>query len=114
MDCFCLFSEPEGMSPPGLVTLTPTSVEVKWSPPSFPNGIINEYVIERRLNGSKMIFTAGKVLPTSNLAFVDESAELSPFTVYEYRVKVINGAGSELSQWQVIKTKSTRKFKCIY
>ncbi|KAK3093068.1 hypothetical protein FSP39_010666 [Pinctada imbricata] len=99
---------PEGLATPALVSLTPTSVEIKWAPVNTPNGIINEYIIERRRNGTQDITDVGKILPTENLIFIDESPEISPFTTYEYRVKVTNGAGSAFSSWHGVTTKSTR------
>ncbi|KAK2176710.1 hypothetical protein NP493_644g03013 [Ridgeia piscesae] len=39
----------EGIPAPSLVSKTPTSVFLKWTPPQLPNGDILQYSIQRRL-----------------------------------------------------------------
>lgn len=82
-------------------------MQVDWEPPEKPNGLISHYQIERRLNGTANITTVTKVLPSSKLQYVDDMFELSPFTVYDYRMVVVNGAGSLGSLWSTIITKSS-------
>ena len=46
---FCVFSAPEGIRPPALLSESPTSVLIVWTEPEFPNGQVTSYTIERRL-----------------------------------------------------------------
>lgn len=104
-----IFKVPENMSAPALQSLTPTSILVDWSMPEKPNGLIAYYQIERRINGTSNITMVTKVLPEAKQQYVDDMSELSPFTVYDYRVIVVNGAGSLGSHWSTIITKSSSK-----
>ncbi|XP_060070524.1 usherin-like [Ylistrum balloti] len=99
---------PDGLEPPTVTSLTPTSVEIKWTAPQLPNGLVSAYELERQANGSENIYSIRTVLPTSALIYVDDAAELSPFTTYYYRVKAVNGAGSSASDWAVLTTMSSR------
>lgn len=109
-----IFKVPENMSAPALQSLTPTSVLVDWSAPEKPNGLIANYQIERRVNGTSNITMVTKVLPEAKRQYVDDMSELSPFTVYDYRVIVVNGAGSLSSQWSTIITKSSSRSPAPY
>lgn len=109
-----VFLVPESILKPQAVTLTPTSVQLTWSPPQKPNGLISEYILERRLNNSQAIYTIMTFLPTATLAFVDESSDLSPYTTYQYRIKVVNGAGTGTSPWATVTTKSSSKLSPFY
>lgn len=109
-----IFKVPENMSAPALQSLTPTSILVDWSMPEKPNGLIAYYQIERRINGTSNITTVTKVLPEAKQQYVDDMSELSPFTVYDYRVIVVNGAGSLGSHWSTIITKSSSKTHASY
>lgn len=104
-----IFKVPENMSAPALQSLTPTSILVDWSMPEKPNGLIAYYQIERRINGTSNITMVTKVLPEAKQQYVDDMSELSPFTVYDYRVIVVNGAGSLGSHWSTVITKSSSK-----
>ncbi|XP_062584554.1 usherin-like isoform X1 [Saccostrea cucullata] len=99
---------PEDLAPPELLSLTPTSVQVDWEPPGNPNGLISHYQIERRVNGTSNITVVTKILPDAKPQFVDDMSELSPFTVYDYRVIVVNGAGTLSSEWNTTITKSSK------
>ncbi|XP_021347323.1 usherin-like [Mizuhopecten yessoensis] len=99
---------PAGFEPPTAISLTPTSVEIKWTAPLYPNGLVSAYELERLANGSENIYSIRTVLPTSTMVYIDDAAELSPFTTYFYRVKAVNGAGSTASDWATIVTMSSR------
>lgn len=109
-----IFKVPENMSAPALQSLTPTSILVDWSMPEKPNGLIAYYQIERRINGTSNITMVTKVLPEAKQQYVDDMSELSPFTVYDYRVIVVNGAGSLGSHWSTVITKSSSKTHASY
>jgi len=40
----------------------------------------------------------------SDTRFLDEDARLRPFSDYEYRIHVVNGAGSTASLWARVRT----------
>lgn len=109
-----IFKVPENMSAPALQSLTPTSILVDWSAPEKPNGLIAYYQIERRVNGTSNITMVTKALPEAKQQYVDDTSELSPFTVYDYRAIVVNGAGSLGSQWTTIITKSSSRSHVPY
>ncbi|XP_041469805.1 usherin-like [Lytechinus variegatus] len=96
---------PTGQSPPLLSSPTPTSVQLSWSPPSMPNGILTGYQIERRHQGFTAIFSVVSVAPGAPRVYLDLSAAITPYTAYEYRVRVTNAAGSSTSQWASVITK---------
>lgn len=83
-------------------------IEIKWSETSGPNGIVTQYILERKLaNGTNTVVVAN--FTPSVKSYIDESRELSPFTTYSYRLKVVNGAGSGFGPWANITTSASRK-----
>ena len=111
---YICFEVPENFAPPTLISLTPTSVEVKWTEAQDPNGLIYQYEVERLDQNSLNPVVIGTVLPSSALIIIDDAAVLSPFTKYQYRVKVMNGAGATASDWSEITTMSASKaFQCL-
>ncbi|XP_078086591.1 usherin [Mustelus asterias] len=100
---------PEDISTPELYSDTPTSVLISWNPPTHPNGVIDNVVIERKVKGAEEIFAL--VIETSSqpLKYLDNSADLIPWTTYEYRilVRTING-GTNSSVWKEITTRPSR------
>ena len=95
-------AEPGGVAPPTLVVLGPTAVNVSWAPPTRPNGIVSQYQVRRRLFGDPLTEILVHVGPPSVLSFPNSG--LAPFTSYEYRLRVSNGAGSVLSTWALVQT----------
>lgn len=105
-------SVPEELSPPSLTSLTPTSVLITWSKPANPNGLIDEYILERRSSETHSNpVVINQVLPPTDMSYVDESIELTPFTTYQYRVMVRNVAGPTASQWSTVTTMSASEWK---
>nr|XP_006813188.1 PREDICTED: usherin [Saccoglossus kowalevskii] len=98
---------PSGIAAPTLFSETPTSILISWSPPQYPNGVLQSYELERRLQGSNTITTVIIVDASAQLAYVDQSS-IAPFTTYEYRVIVKNSAGSTSSEWSQITTKQAQ------
>ena len=88
---------PEGVNTPQLTVLGSTAVEVSWSPPTAPNGVIAQYEIRRRLLDQFLTETIQHVGGPAVLSFTNSGLE--PFTSYEYRLRVINEAGSTFSEW---------------
>ncbi|KAF5890052.1 usherin isoform X1, partial [Clarias magur] len=100
---------PEGVTSPRLYSDTPTSVLVTWDPPVHPNGPLESYTLERRLNGSQKIFTVATMMPNQTLTHLDSSASLSPWSAYEYRViATTRQGGSNSSEWEQITTRPSR------
>ena len=79
-----LEAPPEGLDPPTANSLSATSVEIVWNPPSVPNGNITSYVLLR----DDMVVFEGL-----QLQFVD--TELIGDTQYTYTVVAVNGAGND-------------------
>jgi usherin len=103
---YTLEAEPDEQLPPTLAAVGPTSVDVSWLPPLEPNGIIQQYLINRRSvpahpgdKGLLVYLASGSVLH-----FTDYGADLAPFTLYEYRVTAINSQGGISSNWSSIRT----------
>lgn len=86
-----------GVTPPTLTILGPTAINVSWVAPSRPNGIISQYLIERRIFGDELSRTLQHVGGPDIFSFPNFG--LLPFTSYEYRLRVMNGAGSVFSEW---------------
>ncbi|XP_025090014.1 usherin-like [Pomacea canaliculata] len=100
---------PDGIGPPSLRSVTPTMIEVTWLPPTGPNGVIQIYVLERRLaDTSDPVVMVKTFQPTDAKAYIDESAALMPFTSYSYRIKVVNGAGTGEGPWANVTTASSK------
>ncbi|XP_038667644.1 usherin isoform X2 [Scyliorhinus canicula] len=100
---------PENISNPELYSDTPTSVLISWNPPAHPNGVMDNVVIQRKVKGTEDIFTLVTETSDQPLRYVDNSADLNPWTTYEYRilVRIING-GTKSSAWKEITTRPSR------
>lgn len=77
---------PDGIQKPNLYVVGATAIDVRWSPPTKPNGIIKYYIIQRGgiivYNGTDLQYTDRTVLPGQ---------------IYQYRVVAYNSAGSRPS-----------------
>ncbi|XP_028328840.1 usherin isoform X1 [Gouania willdenowi] len=99
----------EGVPAPHLYSDTPTSVLLSWGAPDSNNGPLEKWLIERRIVGTKQVFTVGQLLPDiPPLSFLDSSSALSPWTTYEYRLVLLNQAGNSTGPWVSITTKPSR------
>ena len=103
------FTVPEQVNAPSAVSLTPASIQIKWVEPDLPNGVISLYTIERRLPGKVAVTTIVSVSPDDPKVYMDEDKDLTPYTSYEYRLIVTNGAGEGFSAWTLATTMSSRK-----
>ncbi|XP_071778073.2 usherin [Centroberyx gerrardi] len=89
---------PEGLPPPTVKAAGAKVLEIQWSPPHKPNGLITSYYIYRRPVGTEeelLVF----IWSNGPLEFIDASHALRPFSQYQYRVRAHNSKGSVLSQW---------------
>ncbi|KAM9860567.1 LOW QUALITY PROTEIN: usherin [Aulostomus maculatus] len=98
-----LETAPEGMSPPTVEAAGASVLEIYWSPPKKPNGLIISYHVYRRPAGAEedllvFIWSGGP------LEFFDASPSLQPFSYFQYRIRAHNSKGSVLSQWALAQT----------
>ncbi|TWW67416.1 Usherin Usher syndrome type IIa protein [Takifugu flavidus] len=94
---------PEGLLPPRITAAGASVLEVYWSPPSKPNGLITSYHIYRRPMETEeelLVF----IWSSGPLEFFDASPVLQPFSYFQYRVRAQNSKGSVLSQWASART----------
>ncbi|KAL0170182.1 hypothetical protein M9458_034778, partial [Cirrhinus mrigala] len=100
---------PEDVPAPQLYSDTPTSVLLSWAPPHHANGELDSYTIERRVSGTQKISTVASLQPNQTLTYLDNSATLSPWTTYEYRVVAHTKlGGSNSSEWEEVTTRPSR------
>ncbi|XP_070842368.1 usherin [Chaetodon trifascialis] len=98
-----LETAPEGLLPPTVKAAGANLLELHWSPPQKPNGLITSYHIYRRPVGTEeelLVF----IWSSGPLEFFDASPALRPFSYFQYRVRAHNSKGSVLSQWALAQT----------
>ena len=84
---------PQGLAPPTLIALGPTSVAATWQPPVIPNGAILGYTL-LQLSGAGLA-QATVVYSGANLQATVTG--LSPATLYFFRLVAYNAGGSTQS-----------------
>ena len=92
---------PVGLAAPSVTPLSARRVEVSWSPPSQPNGIINSYEIFRQ-EDDLVPTTILSTSDTVNLFYVDTS--VFPATTYGYAIAANNSAGRVMSEYRTLTT----------
>ena len=95
---------PREMGAPTLIAVGSSAVQISWSPPKKPNGVIHMYRIHRRLAG---ITDNGILINTLNgnkHSFVNSGPDLLPFTLYEYKIVVVNSIGETSGPWGKVQT----------
>ncbi|XP_068431767.1 usherin [Clinocottus analis] len=98
-----LEAAPEGQLPPTVKAAGARVLEIHWSPPQKPNGLITSYYIYRRPLGTEeelLVF----IWSSGPLEFYDASPALRPFSYLQYRLRSHNSKGSVLSQWALART----------
>uniref|UniRef100_A0A3Q4AAY9 Uncharacterized protein n=1 Tax=Mola mola TaxID=94237 RepID=A0A3Q4AAY9_MOLML len=98
-----LETAPENLLPPTIKAAGASVLEIYWSPPHKPNGLIISYHIYRRPVGTEeelLVF----IWSHGPLEFFDASPALQPFSYFQYRVFAQNSKGSVLSQWALAQT----------
>nr|XP_004672060.2 usherin [Jaculus jaculus] len=100
---------PEGIPSPQLFSDTPTSVVISWQPPASPNGLVENFTIERRAKGNEKVTTLVTLPRSHPMRFIDKDPALSPWAQYEYRVLVstVDG-GTNGSSWVEVTTRPSR------
>ena len=89
---------PIGQGAPTLVAREWDVIQITWSPPSSPNGIITRYQIYRRIgNGAPL-----PVCLTPQLTCLN--SHLSGFTQYSFKVRARNSAGFVDGPWRNVRT----------
>ncbi|KAM9109657.1 usherin isoform 1-T1 [Megaptera novaeangliae] len=100
---------PEGIPRPELFSDTPTSVIISWQPPTHPNGLVENFTIERRVKGKEEAITLVTLPRGHPMRFIDKTSALSPWTKYEYRVLMSTlGGGANSSAWAEVTTRPSR------
>ena len=89
---------PTGQGAPTLVAQEWNVVQVSWSPPSSPNGIVIRYEVYRKTGNSAPLL----VCLTPQLSCLNSG--LSGYTDYSYKVRVLNSAGSAEGPWRNVRT----------
>ncbi|KAM3624776.1 uncharacterized protein V6R79_001428 [Siganus canaliculatus] len=98
-----LETTPETLEPPEVKAVGANVLEIHWTPPLKPNGLISSYHVYRRPVGTEeelLVF----IWSSGPLEFFDASPTLRPFNYYQYRVRAHNSKGSVLSQWALAQT----------
>ena len=91
-----LMDAPEGLVPPSLTVLSEHSIEIRYTSPATPNGIINAYKVYRN-DQNKTIETL--VYEGLDLSYVDFGLE--PYTIYFYILEVCTRVCSNVSSKDV-------------
>ena len=94
-----LEAAPSGQNPPQVQATAHNMVLINWEEPTNSNGIIVNYILERRLVGGTIpivIFTG-----FAN-TFNDTDNSLMAATYYEYRVTSLNSMGNSTSDWEQV------------
>ena len=82
---------PEGITAPVLTITSSSSIDISWSPPLQPNGIISQYQVFRDGGGQLNV----SVYSGQNRQFTDDS--LTPFTEYTYTLQACTSGGCDFS-----------------
>jgi len=116
----CLHTAPEAVASPVVESVSSSSVLVSWSAPDQPNGVITQYLLERRLvldDGSSsdpVTITAVTSDDNNYYEYLDRSTTLRPHTTYEYRVAAQTSAGLTRSSWtRVVTLSASQSFSCF-
>ncbi|XP_062981457.1 usherin [Elgaria multicarinata webbii] len=100
---------PEDIPIPELYSDTPTSVLVSWQPPLHPNGQLENVTIERRMKGTEQVSTVASFPFNYSKTYLDQSAALSPWKKYEYRILASTfKGGTNSSTWAEVITRPSR------
>ena len=81
-------SSPSGLDPPKVSPLSATSLQVTWTPPANPNGMIKNYTLFRE---GEMVYSGGP----SQMNYIVPGLQF--WTEYTFRVQACTERGCELS-----------------
>ena len=82
--------KPEGLAPPSVTPLSPSSLEITWEEPEISNGEILRYELQQ-------LTTDRNITLFSGVGFSYELTDLTPNTVYRFRVFATNAGGTTAS-----------------
>lgn len=85
-------SRPELVAAPLVTALGDTSIEVRWSEPALPNGVISGYEVVAGITEPYIVLLT--VFASSRRSVVDG---VQPATLYTIRIRATNQAGSTVS-----------------
>ena len=83
--------KPVGLAPPSVIPLTPTSLEIIWEEPADPNGDIIRYELQQVVGDENIIIFEG-------IGFNYQLINLTPNTLYSFRVLATNAGGTTASE----------------
>lgn len=89
---------PAFQPPPNATTLSSTTIQITWSTPAIPNGVLTHFQV--LLRGSP--FTGAGIVVFNATAAAELSVVvegLSPDTEYEFSVQSFTAAGGTASEW---------------
>ena len=95
-----LEAPPTGLYPPTFPVVMATHLTVSWSEPTNPNGILLQYELFYRLLLGELM--SAVTVPANTTQF--NITGLEPNTIYEFKVRVTNGAGSGDSDFELAQT----------
>lgn len=75
---------------------------IEWDPPTIPNGILQKYLIQRRVLGSSNPSNVAEVNASLSRRYVDNTAR--PITAYQYRIIAYNSGPGEPSPYSNVTT----------
>lgn len=87
------FAVPEGVLVPVLMALSSTEIQISWSQPQFPNGVIQRYGLYGVSNNMEMMLIASFNGVASYI--VDG---LQPFTEYSFLIEACTSVGCNRSE----------------
>ncbi|XP_075060358.1 usherin [Mixophyes fleayi] len=100
---------PSYIPPPDLQSDSPTSVVIRWGPPLQPNGLIEQFRIERRLKGAEQVYTVANLPGNHPMQYKDATSEINPWKTYEYRIRALtHNGGTNHSDWSEVTTRPSR------
>lgn len=110
-------SAPSGLEDPILVSLNSYSIQINWQKPKMPNGVIDQYVLERLDFYPQLTHVSNEndYVPKSRtyevkadrLMFLDFD-QLEACGLYSYRVFVYNKAGNTKSNWKNVTVRAAK------
>ena len=75
---------------------------IRWDAPTIPNGILQKYLIQRRVVGSSNPSNVAEVNASLSRRYVDNTAQ--PITAYQYRIIAFNSGPGEPSPYSNVTT----------
>ncbi|XP_052001042.1 usherin [Xyrauchen texanus] len=101
-----LEAEPQGMDPPTAQPASAYALQLSWTQPSMPNGVIIEYKVVYQELPKDLTFASTSVTALTVLGSVNQAHVfgLKPYITYNVRVEAVNGAGQVFSPWTTVQT----------